>query len=63
MRLHRLRRSLAALGLALAAAMGASAARPDAVLVAADRMVDVALGKLVDAPAVLVLDGRIEKVG
>ena len=49
---------------ALAAAVGlAVPAAAETVLVTAERMVDVQAGRIVDKPAILVVDGRIAKVG
>lgn len=46
----------------LAAALAAPAAA-ETVLVTADRMVDVVDGRIVERPAILVVDGRITRVG
>ncbi len=49
---------------AAVAAMGlAGTATAETVLVTADRMVDVETGRLVQSPAILVVDGRITKIG
>ena len=48
---------------ALAAMAPAVAARADTVAVSADRMLDVVGGTEVDKPLVLIVDGRIAKVG
>ena len=42
---------------------GSAAAAADTVVVTADRMVDVLLGRVVDHPAVTITDGRITAVG
>jgi len=57
MRLHPI---LAPMALSLALA---TAAHADTVVVTADRMLDVASGKLVDRPQITVIDGRITIVG
>ncbi|MEE3622827.1 amidohydrolase family protein [Nitrospirillum sp. BR 11752] len=58
------RRLMAGLGaLALGLLATAGAAQAEAVLVTADHMVDVLSGKVVDRPAVLIVDGRIAAVG
>lgn len=48
---------------ALAALSLAAPAAAETVLVTADRMVDVVAGRIVEAPAILVVDGRITKIG
>jgi len=50
-------------GVALAALTPALAARADTVAVSADRMLDVIGGVEVDRPLVLIVDGRIARVG
>ena len=50
-------------GVALAALAPALAARADTVAVSADRMLDVIGGVEVDRPLVLIVDGRIARVG
>ena len=49
--------------LAVALLGGTSAAKADTVVITADRMVDVAAGRNVDRPQVVVTDGRIAAVG
>jgi imidazolonepropionase-like amidohydrolase len=59
------RTSLAALAAlaALALAAGTAAAAPTTVVVTADKLVDVASGATRDRPQVVIVDGRITKVG
>lgn len=45
------------------AAVGLSSAQAETVVVTADRMVDVATGRLVNRPVVVITDGRIAAVG
>jgi imidazolonepropionase-like amidohydrolase len=48
---------------ALAAALLVSAAHADTVVVTADRLLDVLQGRMIERPAVVVVDGRISAVG
>ncbi|WP_044562864.1 amidohydrolase family protein, partial [Azospirillum sp. B4] len=59
---HRRARRLLA-GLALGILATTARAQADTVLVTADHLVDVLAGKVVDRPAVLIVDGRITAVG
>jgi len=47
----------------IAAFLLAASAQAETVLVTADRMVDVLAGRMVEEPAILVIDGRIARVG
>ena len=47
----------------LAAVLGLDCARADTVVVTADRMVDVAAGRVIEHPQITVTDGRISSVG
>lgn len=47
----------------IAAFLLAASAQAETVLVTADRMVDVLAGRMVEEPAILVIDGRIAEVG
>ncbi len=49
--------------LAAAALAAAAPAAADTVVVTADRMVDVSAGRLIDTPAVVIVDGRVTTVG
>ncbi len=49
--------------LAAAALAAAAPAAADTVVVTADRMVDVSAGRLIDKPAVVIVDGRVTTVG
>ena len=51
------------IAMALAAAGLVSAAHADTVVVTADRLLDVVAGRMIERPAVVVVDGRIRAVG
>jgi imidazolonepropionase-like amidohydrolase len=58
-----MRASIARAVVCIAVGLGATRAQAGSVVVTADKLVDVATGKLTDRPQLVIVDGRITKVG